>query len=100
MMEVFTAHEAVKDPQGHILFHAGEEVRWRADSWDRPIRVYRRGQLARTFGPYHTPAIFAGLRDGSLQRVDPHPDSVAGGPRDPLVSIVSRRSRPHLQRMM
>lgn len=71
MLAVFTATQAVKDPQGHVLFHAGEEIRWHADRWDQPIRVYREGRLARTFGPYHTPAIFSGLRDGALVRPAP-----------------------------
>lgn len=75
MLAIFTAREAVKDPQGHVLFHAGEEVRWHADRWNQPIRVYREGRLARTFGPYHTPAIFVGLREGTLIR--PAPDDAA-----------------------
>lgn len=68
MLALFTATQAVKDPQGHVLFNAGEEIRWHADRWDQPIRVYREGRLARTFGPYHTPAIFVGLREGALTR--------------------------------
>lgn len=83
MLAIFTATQAVKDPQGHVLFHEGEEIRWHADRWDQPIRVYREGRLARTFGPYHTPAIFVGLREGALARPSSRPAAaVESGDRE------------------
>jgi hypothetical protein len=94
MLAVFTATEAVKDPQGHVLFHAGEEIRWHADRWDQPICVYRDGRLARTFGPYHTPAIFVGLRQGALRRPEsssaPSPPHADHGLPDPVTPISAR----------
>lgn len=81
MLAVFTATRSVKDPQGHVLFNPGEEIRWHADRWDQPIRVYREGRLARTFGPYHTPAIFVGLRDGSLARPEDRAERLDPGAR-------------------
>lgn len=93
MLAVFTVTEAVKDPQGHVLFHAGEEIRWHADDWNRTIRVYRGGRLARTFGPYHTPAIFEGLRDGALSRPEnrPAPGTAADGEVPDDVTPISAR---------
>lgn len=88
MLAVFTARGPVKDPQGHVLFHPGEEIQWHADSWDRPIRVFRRGRLARTFGPYHTPALFAGLRDGSL--VCPSMVERRDAAEDPIAALVAQ----------
>lgn len=88
MLAVFTATAPVKDPQGHVLFHPGEEIQWHADRWDRPIQVYRRGRLARTFGPYHTPALFVGLREGSL--ICPSLMERRGGVEDAFATVTAQ----------